>query len=65
LCATCRAGGRQARILAWLSQVLRVRKLYAKGNVTQTVLADRSGSSLSSVKNILARRSWNTIARRA
>jgi hypothetical protein len=41
--------------------VLRVRKLYAKGNVTQTVLADRFGLSLSSVKNILARRSWKHI----
>ena len=39
-------------------QVLLMRKLYAKGNITQTALADRFGISTSTVKNILARRSW-------
>jgi DNA-binding MarR family transcriptional regulator len=38
-----------------------MRKLYAKGNVTQTALAERFGISTSNVKNILARRSWKHI----
>jgi hypothetical protein len=42
-------------------QVLLMRKLYAKGNVTQTTLAERFGISTSTVKNILARRSWKHI----
>jgi hypothetical protein len=53
--ATNHAGGRPARILTWLApplrtraeimasvkQVLQMRKLYAKGDVTQTALAER------------------------
>jgi DNA-binding MarR family transcriptional regulator len=35
--------------------VLQLRKLYAKGNVTQSALAERFGISTSTVKNILAR----------
>jgi DNA-binding MarR family transcriptional regulator len=42
-------------------QVLLIRKLYAKGNVTQCALAERFGISTSSVKRILARRSWKHI----
>jgi DNA-binding MarR family transcriptional regulator len=42
-------------------QVLLMRKLYAKGNVTQTTLAERLGISTSAVKKILARRSWKHI----
>jgi hypothetical protein len=42
-------------------QVLLMRKLYAKGNVTQTALAERFGISTSNVKSILARRSWKHI----
>jgi hypothetical protein len=42
-------------------QVLLIRKLYAKGNVTQSALADRFGMSTSNVKRILARRSWKHI----
>jgi DNA-binding MarR family transcriptional regulator len=41
--------------------VLQLRKLYAKGNVTQSALADRFGLSLSNVKSILGRRSWKHI----
>jgi hypothetical protein len=43
-------------------QVLLMRKLYAKGNVTQTTLAERFDISTSTVKNILARRSWKHLA---
>jgi DNA-binding MarR family transcriptional regulator len=42
-------------------QVLLMRKLYAKGNVTQRALAERFGISTSTVKNILARRFWKHI----
>jgi hypothetical protein len=42
-------------------QVLLMRKLYAKGSVTQRALAERFGISTSTVKNILARRSWKHI----
>jgi hypothetical protein len=42
-------------------QVLLIRKLYTKGNVTQSALAERFGISTSTVKNILARRSWKHI----
>jgi hypothetical protein len=42
-------------------QVLLIRKLYTKGNVTQGALAERFGISTSSVKRILARRSWKHI----
>jgi hypothetical protein len=38
--------------------VLQLRKLYAKGNLTQAMLAARFGLSLSNVKSILGRRSW-------
>jgi hypothetical protein len=41
--------------------VLQLRKLYAKGNVTQSALADRFGLSRSNVKSILGRRSWKHI----
>jgi hypothetical protein len=41
--------------------VLQLRKLYAKGSVTQSALADRFGLSLSNVKSILGRRSWKHI----
>jgi hypothetical protein len=41
--------------------VLQLRKLYAKGNVTQTALAERFGISTSTVKSILGRRSWKQI----
>jgi hypothetical protein len=48
---------------SWLArttskQVLQLRKLYAKGDLTQAMLAERFGLSLSNVKSILARRSW-------
>jgi hypothetical protein len=51
---------------SWLArttskQVLQLRKLYAKGNVTQAMLAERFGLSLSNVKSILGRRSWKHI----
>jgi hypothetical protein len=42
-------------------QVLLIRKLYPRGNVTQSTLAERFGISISSVKRILARRSWKHI----
>jgi hypothetical protein len=42
-------------------QVLLMRKLYAKGKVTQTTLAERFGMSTSNVKSILSRRSWKHI----
>jgi hypothetical protein len=42
-------------------QVLLMRKLYARGSVTQTALAERFGMSTSNVKSILARRSWKHI----
>jgi hypothetical protein len=45
-------------------QVLLIRKLYAKGNVTQSALAERFGISTSNVKSILARRSWKHIRSR-
>jgi hypothetical protein len=38
--------------------VLQLRKLYAKGNFTQAMLAERFGLSLSNVKSIVRRRSW-------
>jgi DNA-binding transcriptional regulator LsrR (DeoR family) len=38
-----------------------IRKLYAKGNVTQSALAERFGMSTSNMKRILARRSWKHI----
>jgi DNA-binding MarR family transcriptional regulator len=41
-------------------QVLLIRNLYTKGNVTQSALAERFGMSTSNMKRILARRSWNT-----
>jgi hypothetical protein len=51
---------------SWLARttaktVLLMRKIYAKGNVTQGALAERFGISTSTVKNILARRSWKHI----
>jgi hypothetical protein len=53
---------------SWLARTtaktaLQLRKLYAKGNVTQSALADRFGLSLSNVKSILGRRSWKHLAR--
>jgi antitoxin component HigA of HigAB toxin-antitoxin module len=42
-------------------QVLLIRNLYAKGNVTQSGLAERFGMSTSNMKRILARRSWKHI----
>jgi DNA-binding MarR family transcriptional regulator len=42
-------------------QVLLIRKLYTKGNVTQSALAERFGMSTSNMKRILARRSWKHI----
>ena len=42
-------------------QVLLIRKLYAKGNVTQSALAERFDMSTSNMKRILARRSWKHI----
>jgi MarR family len=42
-------------------QVLLIRKLYTRGNVTQTVLAKRFGMSTSNVSKILSRRSWKNI----
>jgi len=42
-------------------QVLLIRKLYTKGNVTQSALAERFGMSTSNIKRILARRSWKHI----
>jgi hypothetical protein len=42
-------------------QVLLIRKLYRKGNVTQSALAERFGMSTSNMKRILARRSWKHI----
>jgi hypothetical protein len=42
-------------------QVLLIRKLYTKGNVTQSALAERFGMSTSNMKRILARRSWKDI----
>jgi len=41
--------------------VLQLRKLYAKGDLTQAMLAERFGLSLSNVKSILGRRSWKHI----
>jgi hypothetical protein len=41
--------------------VLRLRKLYGKGDLTQAILAERFGLSLSNIKRILARRSWKHI----
>jgi antitoxin component HigA of HigAB toxin-antitoxin module len=42
-------------------QVRLIRKLYRKGNVTQSALAERFGMSTSNMKRILARRSWKHI----
>jgi hypothetical protein len=42
-------------------QVLLIRKLYTKGNVTRSALAERFGISTSNMKRILARRSWKHI----
>ena len=42
-------------------QVVLIRKLYTKGNVTQSALAERFGMSTSNEKRILARRSWKHI----
>jgi hypothetical protein len=41
--------------------VLQLRKLYAKGDLTQAMLAERFGLSLSNVKSILGWRSWKNI----
>ena len=41
--------------------VLQLRKLYAKGDLTQAMLAERLGLSPSNVKSILGRRSWKQI----
>jgi hypothetical protein len=41
--------------------VLQLRKLHAKGDLTQAMLAERFGLSLSNVKSILGRRSWKHI----
>jgi hypothetical protein len=41
--------------------VLQLRKLYAKGDLTQAMLAKRFGLSPSNVKSILVRRSWKHI----
>jgi hypothetical protein len=51
---------------SWLArisskQVLLIRNLYTKGNVTQSALAERFGMSTSNMKRILARRSWKHI----
>jgi hypothetical protein len=51
---------------SWLARttaktVLQLRKLYAKGDLTQAMLAERFGLSLSNVKSILGRRSWKHI----
>jgi DNA-binding MarR family transcriptional regulator len=42
-------------------QVLLIRKLYAKGNITQAALAKRFTVSLGQVKTILSRRSWKHV----
>jgi hypothetical protein len=41
--------------------VVQLRKLYAKGYLTQAMLAERFGLSLSNVKSIVHRRSWKHI----
>jgi len=41
--------------------VLQLRKLYAKGDLTQAMLAERFGLSRSNVKSIVGRRSWKRI----
>jgi DNA-binding MarR family transcriptional regulator len=57
-----RASGEDSYLArATSKQVLLMRKLYAKGNVTQTALAERFGISTSNVKKILTRRSWKHI----
>ena len=43
------------------TMVLQLRKLYQKGDLTQAMLAERFGLSLSNVKSILGRRSWKHI----
>jgi hypothetical protein len=60
---SCRWASGEASHLARFSskQVLLIRKLYAKGNVTQSALAERFGMSTSNMKRILARRSWKHI----
>jgi hypothetical protein len=55
------ASGEDSYLARTSKQVLRIRKLYANGNVTQTALAERFRISTSTVKNILARRSWKFI----
>jgi len=59
----CRwASGEQSHLARTSAKtVLQLRKLYAKGNVTQPMLAERSGLSLANVKSILGRRSWKDI----
>jgi hypothetical protein len=42
-------------------QVILMRKLYAKGDVTQAELSKRFGLSTGHVKNILGRRSWKHV----
>jgi hypothetical protein len=58
-----RSASGEASHLARVSskQVLLIRKLYTKGNVTQSALAERFGMSTSNMKRILARRSWKHI----
>jgi AraC-like DNA-binding protein len=41
--------------------VLQLRKLNAKGDLTQAMLAERFGLSRSNVKSVLGRRSWKHI----
>jgi antitoxin component HigA of HigAB toxin-antitoxin module len=56
------ASGEDAHLArATSEQVLLIRKLYAKGNVTLTALAERFGLSKSNVKKILAGRSGKHI----
>ena len=44
-----------------VKKVLQLRKLYQKGDLTQAMLAERFGLSLSNVKSILGHRSWKHI----
>jgi DNA-binding MarR family transcriptional regulator len=56
------ASGEASHLARFISkQVLLIRKLYTKGNVTQSALAERFSMSTSDMKRILARRSWKYI----
>jgi hypothetical protein len=57
-----RPSGEQSHLARTTTKtVLQLRKLYAKGDFTQAMLAERFGLSLSNVKGILRRRSWKHI----